>query len=98
MPSPGKIRALRLPGGPGVRVDTHIYGGYTIPPYYDSLAAKLVVHAVDRPAAIARARRALEEFSVKGIKTTIPFHRQVLDNEVFRSGTYTTKFIDEHFL
>jgi acetyl-CoA carboxylase biotin carboxylase subunit len=98
MPSPGKIRALRLPGGPGVRVDTHIYGGYTIPPYYDSLAAKLVVHAVDRPAAIARAKRALEEFSVRGIKTTIPFHRQVLDNEVFLSGTYTTKFIDEHFL
>ncbi len=97
MPSPGRIRRVRFPGGPGVRVDSHIYGGYTIPPYYDSLAAKLIVHAHDRPAAIVRMRRALDEFTVRGIKTTIPFHQQVLQNDVFIRGEYTTKFIDEQF-
>jgi acetyl-CoA carboxylase, biotin carboxylase subunit len=93
-PSPGRIRQLCLPGGPGVRVDTHIYGGYEVPHYYDSLLAKLIVRASDRPAAIARMRRALREFSVRGVKTTAPFQFRILDNAEFRAGSYDTGLVE----
>ncbi len=96
-PSPGKIDSVFFPGGFGVRVDSHIYHGYTIPPYYDSLIAKLIIWGNDRNEAIKRSKRALEEFSIEGIKTTIPFHLKVLENEQFISGDYDTSFIDKHF-
>jgi acetyl-CoA carboxylase biotin carboxylase subunit len=94
-PSPGMIEYLHFPGGFGVRVDSHIYNEYSIPPYYDSLIAKLIVWGTDRDHAILRAKRAFEEFSVEGIKTTIPFHISVLDNEDFRKNNYDTSFIDK---
>jgi acetyl-CoA carboxylase biotin carboxylase subunit len=94
-PSPGKITSLHFPGGFGVRIDSHIYQSYTIPPYYDSLIAKLIVWGKDREQAIARGRRALEEFTVEGIKTTIPFHLKVLDDERFISGNFDTGFLDK---
>lgn len=94
-PSPGKITSLNLPGGFGVRVDSHIYQAYTIPPYYDSLVAKLIVWGTDRPHAIARGRRALEEFVIEGIKTTIPFHLKVLEDARFLSGNFDTGFLDK---
>jgi len=93
-PSPGKITSLHFPGGFGVRVDSHIYQSYTIPPYYDSLIAKLIVWGKDRKHAIARGRRVLEEFTVEGIKTTIPFHLKVLQDERFLSGNFDTSFLD----
>jgi len=96
-PSPGKIDYLHFPGGFGVRVDSHIYNEYSIPPYYDSLVAKLIVWGSDREHAIARSIRAFEEFAIDGIKTTIPFHMEVLENEKFRSADYDTSFIDKHF-
>lgn len=92
-PCPGSINGLRLPGGPGVRVDTHLYPGYCVPPYYDPLLAKLIVWGRDRREAIARAQRALEEFEIDGIKTTIPFHRELLANAFFRRGETCTDFI-----
>ncbi|MBB3696365.1 acetyl-CoA carboxylase biotin carboxylase subunit [Flammeovirga yaeyamensis] len=95
-PSPGKITTLHIPGGPGVRVDTHVYTGYTIPPNYDSMIAKLIVTAETRAEAIKRMKRALNEFVIEGIKTTIPFHLRLMDNEVFQSGHFTTKFMEEH--
>jgi len=91
--SGGTVKSLNLPGGPGVRVDTHLYAGYTIPPFYDSLLAKLVVWAPTRPEAIARARRALEEFEIEGVKTTIPFHLDVMANAYFRRGEIATNFL-----
>jgi acetyl-CoA carboxylase biotin carboxylase subunit len=91
--SSGTVRALRLPGGPGVRVDTHLYPDYTVPPFYDSLLAKLVVWAPSRPEAIARARRALHEFQLDGFKTTIPFHLEVMANAYFRRGDIATNFL-----
>jgi acetyl-CoA carboxylase, biotin carboxylase subunit len=94
-PSPGKITSLNLPGGFGVRVDSHIYQSYTIPPYYDSLIAKLIVWGTDRPHAIARGKRALEEFVIEGIKTTIPFHLKVLEDARFLSGNFDTGFLDK---
>ncbi len=94
-PSPGKIESLHFPGGFGVRVDSHIYHGYTIPPFYDSLIAKLIVWGKDRNHALARGRRALEEFIVEGIKTTIPFHLQVLEDPRFVSGNFDTGFLDK---
>ena len=94
-PSPGKIEYLHFPGGFGVRVDSHIYNDYVIPPYYDSLIAKMIIWGTDRTHAILRARRAFEEFTIEGIKTTIPFHQMVLDNEKFISGDYDTSFIDQ---
>jgi acetyl-CoA carboxylase biotin carboxylase subunit len=94
LPSPGKITALRLPGGPGVRVDTHAYAGYTIPPYYDSLIGKLIVRGQDRAEALARMRRALQEFVVQGIKTTIPFHLRVMDHPDFVKGAVSTNFVE----
>jgi acetyl-CoA carboxylase biotin carboxylase subunit len=94
MPSPGKITALRLPGGPGVRVDTHAYAGYTIPPYYDSVVAKLIVRGQDRTESLSRMRRALQEFLVQGIKTTIPFHLRVMDHPDFVKGAISTNFLE----
>jgi acetyl-CoA carboxylase, biotin carboxylase subunit len=94
-PSPGTIESLHFPGGFGVRIDSHIYQSYTIPPHYDSLIAKLIVWGKDRTHAIARGRRALEEFTIEGIKTTIPFHLKVLDDERFISGNFDTGFIDK---
>ena len=91
-PSPGKIESLHFPGGFGVRVDSHIYQSYSIPPYYDSLLAKLIVWGTDRQHAIARGRRALEEFTIEGVKTTIPFHLKVLEDSRFLSGNFDTGF------
>ncbi len=96
-PSPGRITHLVLPGGPGVRVDTHIYDGYTVPPYYDSLIAKILVHGSDRAEAIVRGRRALEMTRVDGIKTSIPLHLKILDDEDFAAGRIDTHFM-ERFL
>lgn len=93
-PRPGRIYGLRLPGGPGVRMDTHIYAGYTVPMYYDSLLGKLIVHAEDRPAAIRRSLRALSELQVEGIPTTAGFHRRVLSHPRFQSGDFDTNFVD----
>ncbi|GMT48370.1 MAG: acetyl-CoA carboxylase biotin carboxylase subunit [bacterium] len=94
VPSPGKITFLYLPGGPGVRVDTAAYSGWTVPSNYDSLIAKLIVTGKDREEAIHRMRRALKEFIVEGIQTTIPFQQKVLVSEEFISGNYTTKFVE----
>ncbi|MDR1016395.1 MAG: acetyl-CoA carboxylase biotin carboxylase subunit [Coriobacteriales bacterium] len=97
LPQPGLITGLHIPGGPGVRVDTHIYQGYLVPSTYDSLLAKLIIWGRDRKEAIARARRALAEFEIDGIKTTIPFHQQVLESADFQSGLYNTGFIEHNF-
>jgi acetyl-CoA carboxylase biotin carboxylase subunit len=94
-PCPGVITACNLPGGPGVRVDTHIYPGYVVPPYYDSMVAKLIVHARNRDLAIARMRRALEAMVIEGIKTTIPLHLRIMDDPKFQSGQFSTKFMEE---
>jgi acetyl-CoA carboxylase, biotin carboxylase subunit len=93
-PSPGRITALNLPGGPGVRVDTHIYGQYLVPPFYDSLLAKLIVHAETRPAALARLRRALAEFIVEGCKTNLDFFRRLLANPEYVAGKMDTHLIE----
>jgi acetyl-CoA carboxylase biotin carboxylase subunit len=93
-PSPGKITTLHLPGGHGVRLDTHVYSGYTIPPNYDSMIAKLITTAQTREEAISKMRRALDEFVIEGIKTTIPFHRQLMDDPRYIAGDYTTAFMD----
>ncbi len=94
IPSSGKISALNIPGGPGVRVDTAIYCDYTVLPYYDSLIAKLIVHGNDREEAISKMDQALYEFQVEGIKTTIPFHRKVFKNKKFIKGEFYTDFVD----
>lgn len=93
-PSPGKITNLNIPGGHGVRVDTHIYAGYTIPPNYDSMVAKLIVTARTREEVIVRMKRALQEFVIEGVKTTIPFHIKLMDDPQFQSGKFTTKFLE----
>jgi acetyl-coA carboxylase subunit A len=93
-PAPGKITQLNIPGGHGVRVDTHVYAGYTIPPNYDSMIAKLIITAQTREEAIAKMKRSLDEFYIEGVKTTIPFHRQLMDNPDFLAGNYTTKFME----
>jgi acetyl-CoA carboxylase biotin carboxylase subunit len=95
MPSPGKIEALILPGGPNVRVDTHIYAGYEIPSYYDSLMAKLIVYGSNRQEAIKTMRRALSEFYIAPIKTTIPFHLRLMDNPLFKKGDISTHFVQD---
>jgi len=95
VPSPGKITAFNIPGGPGVRVDTAVYPGYVVPPYYDSMIAKLIVHARTRDVAIARMRRALEMMVVEGIKTTIPLHIKIMKDENFQRGNFSTKFMEE---
>jgi acetyl-CoA carboxylase biotin carboxylase subunit len=97
-PAPGKITRLLLPGGPGVRVDAAVYPGYVIPPYYDSLIGKLITWGNSREEAIMRMRRALDEFVVEGIPTTIPFHKRVLDNAFFRRGEVYTNFIQRRVL
>jgi acetyl-CoA carboxylase biotin carboxylase subunit len=93
-PSPGKITNFHAPGGHGVRIDTHVYANYMIPPNYDSMIAKLITVAQTREEAIAKMERALDEFVIEGIKTTIPFHQQLMKNEDFRNGNYTTKFME----
>ncbi len=94
-PSPGRITAFHIPGGPGVRVDTAVYPGYVVPPYYDSMIAKLIVHARTRELAIARMQRALDMMVVEGIKTTIPLHQRIMADENFRKGNFSTKFMEE---
>jgi acetyl-CoA carboxylase biotin carboxylase subunit len=93
-PSPGKITVLHTPGGHGVRVDSHVYAGYVIPPYYDSMIGKLITIAQTREEAIATMYRALSEYVIEGVKTTIPFHLQLMQNEDFKSGNFTTKFLE----
>ena len=94
-PAPGKITVLHTPGGHGVRMDTHVYAGYMIPPNYDSMIAKLIVTAQTREEAINKMKRALDEFVIEGVKTTIPFHRQLMDHPDYVSGNYTTKFMED---
>src|ERR1017187_5762681 len=91
-PSPGRITTLHTPGGHGVRVDSHVYSGYSIPPNYDSMIGKLITVAQTREEAIAKMYRALSEYVIEGIKTTIPFHMKLMQNEDFKKGNYTTKF------
>jgi acetyl-CoA carboxylase biotin carboxylase subunit len=97
-PSPGTVTAYLPPSGPGVRVDSHVYPGYAIPPHYDSLVAKLLVWAEDRPRAIARMQRALDEFAITGVRTTIPLHQTILDNAFFRRGEVYTNFLVRRIL
>ena len=97
LPSPGEIKAYHAPGGPGIRVDSHAFSGYVIQPHYDSLIAKLIAWGKNRVEAIQRMERALDEYVIDGIATTIPFHLKVMHNEAFRRGDVTTKFIEEHF-
>lgn len=94
-PSPGKITNLHMPGGHGVRLDSHVYAGYVIPPHYDSMIGKLIVSAQSREEVIVRMKRALSEMVIEGLKTTIPFHLALMDNETFKSGKFTTKFLDD---
>jgi acetyl-CoA carboxylase, biotin carboxylase subunit len=96
-PSPGTIEYLHFPGGFGVRIDSHVYNQYVIPPFYDSMIAKLIIWGSDRQHAIIRAKRAFEEFAIEGVKTTIPFHQKVLENKNFIEGDFDTSFIDKHF-
>ena len=93
-PSPGKITNLHFPGGHGVRVDSHVYAGYTIPPFYDSMIAKLIVSAQTREEALIKMKRALQETVIEGIKTTIPFHIKLMDDPNFKAGNFTTKFME----
>ncbi len=97
MPCPGQVTTFHVPGGPGVRLDSHVYEEYIIPPHYDSMIAKLICHGQTREEAIARLRRALDEFFIEGVKTTIPFHRWLCQNEQFIQGNYDTKFIEENY-
>jgi len=94
-PSPGKITNLHAPGGHGVRIDTHVYSGYSIPPNYDSMIAKLITTAQTRGEAISKMKRSLDEFIIEGVKTTIPFHRQLMDHPDYLAGNYTTKFMED---
>ena len=94
MPTPGKIQAFHAPGGLGVRVDSALYAGYVVPPYYDSMVAKLIVHAPTRPEAIARLRRALDEFAVLGISTTLPLHQRIIEDPEFQAGNYTIHWLE----
>ncbi|MCL4134705.1 UNVERIFIED_CONTAM: hypothetical protein GTU68_013020 [Idotea baltica] len=93
-PSPGTIKSMHFPGGHGVRVDSHVYVGYTIPPHYDSMIAKVIVTAQSREEVIVRMKRALDEFYIEGVKTTIPFHQKLMDDEKFKSGIFTTSFLE----
>ncbi|MEQ8583441.1 MAG: acetyl-CoA carboxylase biotin carboxylase subunit [Marinoscillum sp.] len=94
-PSPGKITNLHFPGGHGVRVDSHVYAGYVIPPFYDSMIGKLIVSGQTREEAIVRMKRALQEMVIEGVKTTIPFHIRLMDDPTFKSGKFTTKFLED---
>ena len=93
-PSPGVISTMHFPGGHGVRLDTHVYSGYIIPPHYDSMIAKLITTAQTREGAISKMRRALEEFIIEGVKTTIPFHLKLMNDPAYIAGDYTTKFME----
>ena len=93
-PSPGKVTEYRVPGGPGIRVDTHAYPGYVVPPFYDSLLGKLCAYGDTRDEAIARMRRALDEYVIGGVHTTIPFHRRVMDDPAFVLGSVHTDFLE----
>jgi acetyl-CoA carboxylase biotin carboxylase subunit len=93
-PSPGKITDYHCPGGHGVRIDAHVYAGYSIPPHYDSMISKLIVVAQTREEAILKMKRALSEYVIGGVKTTIPFHQKLMDNPDFNSGNFTTKFME----
>ncbi|MDH3355109.1 MAG: acetyl-CoA carboxylase biotin carboxylase subunit, partial [Chromatiales bacterium] len=95
MPSPGKITRVHMAGGPGVRVDSHIYGGYTVPPHYDSMIGKLITHGEDRATAIARMETALTETLVEGIKTNIPLHRRLLQDSNFRIGQTNIHYLEK---
>ncbi|MEX2181758.1 MAG: acetyl-CoA carboxylase biotin carboxylase subunit [Gemmatimonadaceae bacterium] len=97
-PSPGRVETFQLPGGNGVRVDTHVYAGYTVPPFYDSMIAKLIVHGRDRPEALAKMRLALETFVVEGVTTTIPFLGKLMDHPLFIAGDVHTKFLEKEGL
>ena len=94
-PCPGLITDYHAPGGHGVRLDTHVYSGYSIPPYYDSMISKLIVVAQTRDEAILKMQRALDEYVIEGVKTTIPFHQRLMRHERFKSGNFTTKFMEE---
>ena len=94
-PSPGTITRLYVPGGYGIRWDSHVYQGYTIPPYYDSMFGKLIAWGTDREEALRRMERALDELVIEGIETSIPFHRQILQDRRFRQGEFSTRFVDE---
>jgi acetyl-CoA carboxylase biotin carboxylase subunit len=98
MPSPGRITDYHVPGGPGVRIDSHAYAQYTIPPFYDSMIGKLICHGRDRAEAIARMQRALDEYVVEGIKTTIPFSKRIMAHQVFQKGQVTTQFVEKSML
>ena len=93
-PSPGKITSYHSPGGHGIRIDTHVYAGYTIPPNYDSMISKLIVVAQSREEAITKMKRALDEYIIEGIKTTIPFHQKLMEDPQFNKGNFTTGFMD----
>jgi acetyl-CoA carboxylase biotin carboxylase subunit len=95
-PSPGKITSYHSPGGHGVRIDTHVYAGYVIPPFYDSMISKLIVVAQTREEAIKKMKRALDEYIIEGIKTTIPFHQKLMEDPKFNAGDFTTDFMN-HF-
>jgi len=95
LPSPGKVTAYTPPGGLGVRVDSHLFTGYTVPPFYDSLIAKLLAYGRDRAETLARMRRALAEYQIQGIKTTIPFHQRLLDDPRFVAGEASTAFLEQ---
>jgi acetyl-CoA carboxylase biotin carboxylase subunit len=97
-PAPGRITGWLPPGGPGVRVDSHVYTGYDIPPFYDSLIGKLIIWAPNRPAALARMKRALNECAITGIPTTVDFHLRMLDRPEFQRGDVHTKFVEEEML
>jgi acetyl-CoA carboxylase, biotin carboxylase subunit len=95
-PSPGKITGFHKPGGHGVRVDTHAFASYVVPPYYDSMIGKLIVSAFSREEVIEKMERALDEYIIEGVHTTIPFLKKLLKNKDFRAGNFTTKFLEEH--
>ena len=96
LPSPGKVTQWMVPGGRNVRVDSHVYAGYVVPPYYDSMIGKLIVWGRDRTKAINIMKRALAEFEVEGIRTTIPFHKKMMENEDFISNNYDTKYLENY--
>jgi acetyl-CoA carboxylase biotin carboxylase subunit len=98
MPVPGRLSQWDCPSGPGIRIDTHCYAGYLIPPFYDSMVGKLIVHAADRPAAVSAMQRALAAFKVNGVPTTIPFHKAVLAHPDFTQGRVTTRWVEEVFM
>jgi acetyl-CoA carboxylase biotin carboxylase subunit len=95
VPTPGRVSAFHAPGGLGVRVDSALYAGCEVPPYYDSMIAKLIVHAPTRPEAIARLRRSLAEFAVLGIETTVTLHQRIIDTEAFLAGDYTIHWLEQ---